>query len=774
MSLSMETTASQRDNWPFLAGLLLITLASFWPVGRFGFIGYDDLDYVYQNAHVQSGLNSDSIAWAFKSADASNWHPLTWLSLMLDCELFGVNPQEEHWVNLGFHAANTLLLFMFLRQLTGARWRSFLVAALFACHPLHVQSVAWISERKDVLSGFFGILTLMAYVRYCRSKNIADYGWMLLLFILGLLAKPMLVTLPFVMLLLDFWPLGRVTGLHPSFSLLPSLKALLIEKIPLLVLCLASAVITLWAQNSGGAVISMQAIPWSDRCLNTVVSYALYLGKLFWPVNLAIFYPFPKSKPDDLVWLGALLILVVMTSIGFWRSRAQPYLLVGWLWFLVMLLPVIGLVQVGSQSMADRYMYLPSIGLFIIVAWGMAEIAGNIPRTRRSEPPHVDDALKTGQASSLLNSPAAFSPLGTSHEPVFERRGKIDGTTVRRDASPDTRDACAPPEPTGRKPVLPWQWAMAALGTILVAACIVDTRHQLGFWRNNLTLFQHVVDVTPENNYLGYFYLALSYIDRGDMPNAERCLRKSLEINPDLDLARSRLGNVLFVQKKYADAEAYFKQVTRAHPNESYTHLTLGLALAAQKKYVAAQGEYQAAQRFAPDDPTINHLLMENAPKAEAMATLSSLINELATNDTLEIHRHIAAEQTVLGNYGAAIEDYEKALTMDPNAVEVLNNLAWLLATCPDASVRNGPQAIQLAEHACELTGFKTTIFIGTLAAAQAEAGRFDEAIATAQKACANATAKGETELLEHNQELLTLYRQHQAYHEPASPAGPE
>ena len=702
-----------------LPGLLLavITLAAFWPVGRLGFIGYDDFDYVYQNPVVQSGLNGNSLAWAFTSPHAGNWHPLTWLSLMLDCQWFGLNPGEEHWVNLGFHTANSLLLFLLLWQWTGARRRSLLVAALFALHPLHVQSVAWISERKDVLSGFFMLLTLMAYGMWFKRAeprlggqgNRADgggryYYWATLgLFALGLMAKPMLVTLPLVLLLLDYWPLGRPAASGTPAGL-PSANApgrpglaawgpLVREKIPLFALSFVSCLVTLWAQWAGGAVVSLERISWPERCLHAVGSYSLYLEKLFWPVNLAIFYPLTHPAP---VLAAALAVPpVLLSGLCLWRARARPYLFVGWGWFVITLIPVIGIIQVGLQSIADRYTYLPAIGLFIAVVWGLGEFAGAGRRTA------VTRNLLTGAAVAVL------------------------------------------------------------------LACGLDTRYQLGFWRDDIKLFQHVLTVTPGNNSLGHFYLGVSYADRGDLAAAAANFVAALKVDPEFSLARTRLGNVLLRQKKYPAAEAQFREELKRHPENATAHVTLGLALSGQQRDVEAGREYQAALQLEPADAAIRNLLLANAQRQSMELALSQWTRQLATNATPELPLQIAQAESALGQYPAAIAHYQLALSRQPEAPDVMNNLAWLLATCPDAKVRDGRRAVALAGRACTLTQFKTTRFMGTLAAAQAEAGRFDDAIATAQKACDLAAAHGETELLQRNQELLAWYKKHQPWHEP-------
>ncbi|MBL7207805.1 MAG: glycosyltransferase family 39 protein, partial [Desulfobacterales bacterium] len=391
--------------------LALTVLAVYWQVGNHEFVNYDDKDYITENQHVQAGLTLKSIAWAFTSTHAGNWHPLTWLSHMLDCQIYGLNPCGHHFTSVFFHILNSILLFLVFKRMTGAFWKSAFVAALFALHPLHVESVAWAAERKDVLSAFFWMLTMGSYIRYVERPGTNRYLLVLLFFALGLMAKPMLITLPFVLLLLDYWPLGRfhvrkpeaaqpseekpqkdtkskkrksrkrlaknavqakkTTGSDYQWSLALSL---LWEKIPLFVLAAASSVVTFFVQQSGGAVRSLDALPLFVRISNALVSYISYIVKMILPHNMAILYPHPK---DFSIWqvAGACLLLACISFIAIRSMKRYPYFAVGWLWYLGTLVPVIGLVQVGLQSMADRYTYIPLTGIFIIIAWGISDLA---------------------------------------------------------------------------------------------------------------------------------------------------------------------------------------------------------------------------------------------------------------------------------------------------------------------------------------------------------------------------------------------------------------
>ncbi|HEX5069167.1 MAG TPA: hypothetical protein VFV78_03040, partial [Vicinamibacterales bacterium] len=345
--------------------LALVTVVTYAPVWRFDFVALDDPQYVYANPNLANGLTSSAIAWAFSAIHEANWHPLTWISHALDIQLFGLAAGWHHVTNLALHVANTLMLFGLMRMLTRSVWKSSVVAAIFAVHPLHVESVAWVAERKDVLCAFFFMLTAIAYVRYVRAPSVARYVLVAAGLALGLMAKPMIVTMPMVLLLLDYWPLDRWRR-GPG--------ALVLEKVPLLGIVAASSLTTFLAQQHGGAVKTLAEMPLALRVQNAVVSYVDYLSQAIWPVRMAVFYPFPSSLPPGRVAMSALVLLVISGAVWALRRRA-PYALVGWLWFLGMLVPVSGIAEVGGQARADRFMYLPMIGLSIAGVWGLAGLA---------------------------------------------------------------------------------------------------------------------------------------------------------------------------------------------------------------------------------------------------------------------------------------------------------------------------------------------------------------------------------------------------------------
>jgi protein O-mannosyl-transferase len=711
-----------RREWFICLALTVITLFAFWPVGRLGFILFDDHHYVTDNPNIQGGITIASVHWALTAVRTSNWHPVTWLSHMVDFQLFGLNPAGHHWVNLAFHVANTLLLFFVVRRLCGVVWRSALVAVLFGLHPTHIESVAWVSERKDVLSAFFFLLTLWAYARYAQRRSrvegrgsrvevavpalvsglwTLDYALALFFFALGLMSKPMLVTVPVVLLLLDFWPLGRwrprAAGDKTRLFFLPpatgNWEQLILEKMPFAMLSLASCIVTVRAQDTGGSVVAADVLPWYWRVADALVFYTAYLGKLFWPVNLAIFYPYIQIPGWKFICSALVPVLLSIFCLG--RIRSQPWMIVGWGWFLVMLLPVIGLVQVGMQSIADRYTYLPSVGLFLAVAWGMAVLASRSPG---------------------------------------------------------------------------WRTGMTLLAAALIAGCLLDTRYQLHYWQNSVTLFHHAVEVTPEDDSMSNYMLGNAYAEAGNLDAAARCHRRTLQIAPDFVEAHDQLGKVLILQNKFTEAEAQFGEILQQHPDDANARKHLADALVREGKYAEADAEYANALMASPDDVVINHARAIARLKAESATKLPGLYSALKLQPTPELHVQIAIILAIKEEYPDAVTHYLEALQSRPDSLEALNNLAWLLATCADAQVRDGARAVKYAGRACELTQYRITPFVGTLAAAYAEAGRYDDAIVTAEKACALAVKSGEADLLKRNRELLILYRAHQPYRETTSP----
>jgi protein O-mannosyl-transferase len=549
---------SLRVNMAVCGFLLLAVVAVFGQSAWFDFLNYDDGAYVSQNRTIQQGIGWKAVAWSFTSFDGANWHPVTWLSHTLDCQLFGLRAGWHHAVNVALHAANSILLFILLVRMTGATWRSAMVAALFALHPLHVESVAWVAERKDVLSTLFAMLTMLAYVRYAARPSATRYVLVMVLFALGLMSKPMLVTLPFVLLLLDYWPLGRwracAAGQSQRAPPLPAnpwrgpLRStharlrpagrtafrLVIEKVPLLVLAAASSVVTCIAQQSKGAMAMLSHEPsFPERLLNALVSYVAYLGKTVWPSQLIVFYPYPAQRP---LWQPALaaVFLIVATGIVIWCWRRLPYLAVGWFWYLGTLLPVIGLVQVGAQSMADRYTYIPLIGIFILGVWSIGDLTA--------------------------------------------------GWRYQRTAL-----------------------AVSAAGVILV--CMGLSTQQTADWADNQSLFTYVLSVTPDNA-AAHSSMADDLLRQNRNEEAEVHCRELARIEPKARAyAHLMWGQTLVNRNRQSEAVAHFREAIRLDPNMAIAHNNLAMALMQVGKPQEVIEHLNEAARLAPDNPeALNNL----------------------------------------------------------------------------------------------------------------------------------------------------------------------
>jgi tetratricopeptide (TPR) repeat protein len=488
--------------------LIVIVVVVYMQAGNHEFLNFDDNVYVTSNPHVASGITGENIIWAFTSFDESNWHPITWLSHMTDVQFYGMNPRGHHLTNVAIHAISTVILFLLLFRLTGSRWQSSFVAALFALHPLHVESVAWVAERKDVLCAFFWFFTLFLYSEYAAKRKPALYILALFSFVLGLMSKPMLVTLPVVMLMMDYWPLGRFRskdreeGLCQLSGSGPPLMALVIEKIPFFACSLLSSVATIIAQHSGGAMKSLDAIPFLLRIENALIAYVKYIGKTFWPHDLAVLYPLPLSFP---LWqvICSLLVLLLVSAATVWARHRHPYLVVGWFWFLVSLLPVIGLIQVGGQSMADRYSYIPLIGLFIMAAWGVPDLTRGLK--------HREGIL------SLL------------------------------------------------------------AGTVIITTAAL-TWQQLGYWRDNFSLYRHTLQVTA-GNYVIHNNLGNAFANKWDLDAAIQEFYEALRINPNYSDAHYNLGMAFAIKGNLDAAIQELREALRINPGNAKALFNLGVAL---------------------------------------------------------------------------------------------------------------------------------------------------------------------------------------------------
>jgi tetratricopeptide (TPR) repeat protein len=554
---------------PRFIGLLLalITLLAYLPASRDGFVNYDDQDYVTENSVVQKGLTWTGIKWAFTTGHASNWHPVTWLSHMADCELFGLNPGAHHLANVLFHTANVVLLLLLLLRLTGELWPAAFIAALFAWHPLHVESVAWISERKDVLSTFFALLTLLAYTRYAQhvtcdmgqetrttstlspvTRRPLRFYWLALFFFaLGLMSKPMLVTLPFVMLLLDYWPLKRVTSDQRWVS---KVMRLVLEKWPFFLLATVSCVVTflVQSQRSGDAVASLELVPLHYRFCNALLSYGLYLLKLVWPVGLAVFYPLP----DRLTWIlmvatVSAVVLIIISSFVWRAGRTHVYLPVGWLWFLVTLVPVIGLVQVGGAALADRYTYIPSIGVFIAVTFGVCGLA---------------DRFQVPQK------------------------------------------------------------AIATAAVLILTICLILTENQLRYWHDSEALFAHALAVT-KNNHVAHVNLGVALEQKGELNEALAEYRAAEQLAPELYHIHNNLGNLLDNLGHPNKALIEYRWAVLLNPSLPSLHNGEGVVLAELGRFDEALRQFKEAARLDPTYPwahfEIGKLCLKQGRDAEAV-----------------------------------------------------------------------------------------------------------------------------------------------------------
>ncbi len=550
--------------------LALATLALYLPVAGDGFITYDDGDYVTGNQMVNGGLTWAGIGWAFTTFHSANWHPLTWLSHMMDCQLFGLNASGHHCVNALFHSVNTVLLFMLWLRLAPQRtdlktddttrpddtlWPAAFVAALFALHPLHVESVAWVSERKDVLSTFFALLALLCYTRYATTeKGRLSFSYWLALFFFacGLMSKPMVVTLPFVMLLLDYWPLQRFSALN--------IKGLIVEKIPFFALTIVSSVITYFAQNTG-AVRSLAQVPLPYRLENAAVTMAAYVSKIFWPTRMAVIYPMPHYIPPG-TFIASLAVLVGIT-IAVWLARkGSPFLAVGWFWFLGTLVPVIGLVKVGNAAMADRYTYIPSIGIFVAVAFGAQKISRCFP---------LPKFLLPMAAILILGALAAVAEkqLQYWHDNVALFGHAIEITKDNADA-------------------------MINYGAGLeLAGKPVEAMAQ----------YRQAEQLAP-GSYLVHFDIAnlLSYMGKPGEALPE--YRQAVELEPDRRDLHDGLGGALASLGHFAEATNEYYTAMRLDPTSPSPHFYLGIALAGHKDFAAATNEFSETIRLAPNDPT--------------------------------------------------------------------------------------------------------------------------------------------------------------------------
>jgi protein O-mannosyl-transferase len=617
--------AKPRQRW-LTIGVSVFLLSLTWLVfGQtlgYDFVNYDDPSYIYQNTRITSGINLANVAWAFTHVHSENWHPLTTITHMLDCQLYGLHAGWHHFTNVLLHCLAVVLLFVALERMTGVLWRSAFVAAVFAVHPLHVESVAWIAERKDVLSAVFFMLSLLAYLHYTRAPSIGRYLTVAFVIALGLMSKPMLVTLPFVLLLLDFWPLGRFEARKSNTG--RQLLRPILEKIPLIALSVVSSIFTFLAQR--GAIGWTEELPISERISNAFVAYVIYIRQMFWPAGLAVFYPHPENRLPVWEVSLAVIVLVGITLAAFAFRKRVPYLLTGWLWYLGMLVPVIGLVQVGWQGHADRYTYLPQIGLYIAVTWAVSD---------------------------------------------FIRSWGFQRITL------------------------------AAATVLLVGALSWRAWLQTSYWRDSETLFTHALAVTS-NNDVALNNLGIIFLDKGQFDEAISKLEAAIDLRPENAPAHDNLAKALLRKGQVSEAMVHYRKFLELEPANVEARNALGTALIQQ------------------------------------------------------------------GHVREAIDQWQEALATQPENGNAASNLAWVFATCPEDSIRDGTRAAELGERALRISGGKIPMIYKVLAAAYAENGRFAEAVETAQRGAELATGQGNPALAAELENNIALYQSGRPLRDPS------
>ncbi|MGH8092581.1 MAG: tetratricopeptide repeat protein [Chthoniobacterales bacterium] len=633
-----------QTEYAISAGICVFLVAIVWAVFgqtlEYTFLNYDDDDYVYANPNITRGLTSGGLRWAFTHVHANNWHPLTTLSHMLDCQLYGLQPWGPHLSNVLLHAAAAILLFLVLRNLTGTLWRSAFVAVLFAIHPLRAESVAWISERKDVLSGVFFMLTLWSYGRYARSERHSSgrYLTVLVFFALGLMCKPTLVTLPFVLLLLDYWPLQRLPTAGPHKTFFNASRQLILEKVPFFVLTAASCVVTILAQEQ--ALERSFKPDFGQRIGNAVVSYAAYLGETIYPMHLAVLYPYHPGYPGVGKALLAFLLLLAITVLFFaWRKR-YPYLFVGWLWFLGMLVPMIGIVQVGLQSRADRYTYLPQIGLCIAATWGAAELFGK---------------WRHGRAVSAVTALLLVTTLGAR---------TYDETSYWRNSETLWNHAI---ENTSGNPV-----AQTSLGTVLL---------KKGDMGQAARHYQEALKLEPDS-VLIHSDLGKAFEREGRIDEAMAEFQKALQLKPDYADGFYDLGNACMDKGQIEQAISYYERAVQIKPELAGAYNNLGNARLRLGQLDEAIANYRKAIALRPDlpDPRYNlgNALSREGNLDEAIASYEAALR--IRPKSAIAHNRLGVALAAAGRTGEALEHLEESLRLDSNNPETHRNLANVLA----------------------------------------------------------------------------------------------
>jgi tetratricopeptide (TPR) repeat protein len=739
--------------------LAAITFAVFGQTAGFGFINHDDDVYVYENPAVAKGLTLRGFGWALTDDKTDHWHPLTWLTHMADCQVYGLWAGGHHLTNVALQALAAALLFLALREMTGSLWRSAFVAAVFAIHPLRAESVAWIAERKDVLSGVFFMLTLWAYGRYAHQPSRGRYAAVALWYALGLLCKNTLVTLPFVLLLLDRWPLHRMTpvgaggGKAGATRLFGVFGGLVKEKIPLFALSVGSCVVTVSGQRNFQPLVASDQISFLERLGNAVLSYGVYLRQMVFPTGLANPCIYPRGgQPFWMVALAFVLLAAISISVVAYRKR-RPYLLVGWLWYLGILVPVIGIVQISYHAHADRYTYLPGIGLVLAGTWAVGDWSLGW-KQRRAVLGGVMAAVigilivcawkqtgywKSGETwwthtlDCTTGNYIAQNNLGV----VLLQKGKVNEATSRYQKALEIKPDFAE--------------AHNNLGVVLFKEGRRDEA---------ITQFREALQIDPHyapacNN------AGNALLKQGNVDDAIPYLRKALRFQPDFVEAHNNLGNALLQKGRVDEAITQFQKAAQITPENMEAHCSLGTALLQKGRLDEAITQFQEALQidphYAPAYNNAGNALLKMGRVDDAIACFQKALQ--INPGCADAHVNIGNALVQTGKMAEAISHYQKALQIKPADSATQNNLAWILATCPDASLRNGARAVELAQKANALAGGENPMILHTLAASFAETGRFGDAMQSAQKAMKLARAAGQQALAERLNVELKQYQ---------------
>ncbi len=757
------------------AALFTLTLLVFLPVWHHEFVAFDDPLYVTGNRQVQAGLTWRGLRWAFTTSHAGNWHPLTWLSHMADVQFFGHGATGPHLMNVLLHAMNAVLVFALLRRCTGATWRSAIVAAFFALHPLRVESVAWVSERKDVLSACFFLLSVLAYARYAGTVPAADRGaaagnrspvpppsrslvpgpsfpvpafWSLVFFVAALLAKPMAVTLPCVLLLLDYWPFRRFGGPDGQRQFGKRLR----EKLPFFAAAAGVSVVTFLVQRRAGAIRTLDSFSFDDRIANALVSFARYLGKTVWPTHLAAPYPLPAHWPAAVVAGATVLLVGLASAIWFFRHRV-PYVVTGALWFAGMLVPTIGLIQLSDQAMADRYTYLPSIGLFVAVAWGAAELARRFPGIRRAlaiagsvalvaAAGRTIDQLRVWRDTETLSRHALAHTVGNAiaHNNlgnVLLERGATDDALAQFQAAVQSNPSYAD-------------------ARINLANALLE-KNQPG---DAIAEFRAAIQAQPYSS-AGHYNLGNALLRIGRVDDAIAEFGRALELEPDSFGAHNNLANAMLQTSRWDAAILHYRAALELQPDYPLAHHNLGIALRQLGRLDEAVTEFRLMTQLQPHSANVYNnlgwMLQQAGQFAEAVVQFQRAL-ELQPAYAAA-HDNLGRTLWQLGRVSEAMDHLRTAVKLEPGDARNVTDLAWALATTADDRFRNGREALALAEQATRLSPADDLDALRVRAAAQAESGDCSAAATTAARAIEVATARGDTAMAEQLSLHLAAYK---------------